>query len=196
MTPAGATTLARPRGSDAGLLQACLRGDQQAWAALIERYKNLIFSIPLRQGISSDDAAEIFQAVCVSLLAELPNLRDPQALPAWLIRITLNRCHLWRRQLRQRAALEQPDEGEVDSAPAAGDDFLHQLEMQQSLQTAIHQLTPQCQRLIQMLFFEAPARPYEEIAASLGLARGSIGFTRARCLEKLRQQLLRVGFQE
>jgi DNA-directed RNA polymerase specialized sigma24 family protein len=45
-----------------------------------------------------------------------------------------------------------------------------------------------------MLFFDEPARPYQEIAAELGIAVGSIGFIRQRCLERLRKRLLETGF--
>jgi DNA-directed RNA polymerase specialized sigma24 family protein len=45
-----------------------------------------------------------------------------------------------------------------------------------------------------MLFFEEPARPYQEVAQTLGIATGSIGFIRQRCLERLRKRLLEVGF--
>jgi DNA-directed RNA polymerase specialized sigma24 family protein len=55
-------------------------------------------------------------------------------------------------------------------------------------------LTPQCQRLIELLFFETPARPYTEVAKEMGLALGSIGFTREKCIERLRRQLDKVGF--
>jgi len=46
-----------------------------------------------------------------------------------------------------------------------------------------------------MLFFEGSARPYQEIAKELGIATGSIGFIRGRCLKKLRQALEKGGFQ-
>jgi DNA-directed RNA polymerase specialized sigma24 family protein len=62
------------------------------------------------------------------------------------------------------------------------------------LRDAQASLSPQCRRLIEMLFYESPSRPYEEVAAALGLAKGSIGFTRRRCLESLRKHLERAGF--
>jgi DNA-directed RNA polymerase specialized sigma24 family protein len=46
-----------------------------------------------------------------------------------------------------------------------------------------------------MLFFEEPARPYKEIAAKLGIATGSIGFIRQRCLDKLKKRLSETGFK-
>ena len=55
-------------------------------------------------------------------------------------------------------------------------------------------LTPQCRRLVEMLFLESPSRPYAEVAAELGLAIGSIGFTRQKCIERLRRQLEDMGF--
>jgi hypothetical protein len=46
-----------------------------------------------------------------------------------------------------------------------------------------------------MLFFEQPPRPYRQVARSLGLAAGSIGFIRGRCLTRLRRELERRGFR-
>jgi DNA-directed RNA polymerase specialized sigma24 family protein len=47
---------------------------------------------------------------------------------------------------------------------------------------------------VELLFFETPPRPYTEVAAELGLAVGSIGFTRQKCLERLRGLLEKLGF--
>jgi hypothetical protein len=57
-----------PRTSDEKLIKACLKGDAEAWAALIDKYKNLIYSIPVKFGMYQD-AADIFQAVCVDLMS-------------------------------------------------------------------------------------------------------------------------------
>jgi DNA-directed RNA polymerase specialized sigma24 family protein len=62
------------------------------------------------------------------------------------------------------------------------------------LRDAIAALSPQCRRLVQLLFFETPARPYSEVAAELGLAVGSIGFTRQKCMDRLRKHLGDLGF--
>jgi len=62
------------------------------------------------------------------------------------------------------------------------------------LREAMAALTPQCRRLVELLFFETPSRPYTEVAGKLGLAVGSIGFTRQKCLERLRRQLEELGF--
>jgi RNA polymerase sigma factor (sigma-70 family) len=180
----------------ARLVRECLRGSDDAWAALLGKYKNLIFSIPIRQGIPRDDAADIFQRVCLLLLAELPQLRQAEALPMWLIRVTSRECLRWRRQELPYAARES---GEAEMARARDasplpEEMLAQVKDEQMLREAVLALPARCRQLIQMLFFEAPARPYREVARSLGLAEGSIGFIRSRCLTRLRRQLEKKGF--
>jgi RNA polymerase sigma factor (sigma-70 family) len=182
---------------DARLVRQCLRGSEDAWAALLEKYKNLIFSIPIKQGMARDDAAEIFQRVCLLLLAELKHLRQPAALPMWLIRVTTHECLRWRRQERPYAGREPGDALLAlahDEAPVP-DETLARLREEQMLREAVMALSPRCRQLVEMLFFESPARPYEEVARSLGLATGSIAFIRGRCLTRLRRQLEKMGFR-
>ena len=181
----------------ARLVRECLRGGEDAWAALLDKYKNLIFSIPVRQGIPRDAAADIFQKVCLLLLAELPQLRQAEALPMWLIRVTSRECLRWRRQELPYAARE-PGEAEMArarDAPAVPDQMLAQIKDEQMLREAVQALPERCRKLINMLFFETPARPYREVAQSLGIAEGSIGFIRGRCLTRLRRQLETMGFR-
>src|SRR3954452_24268365 len=83
---------------DERLVHECVRGNQEAWTALIEKYKNLIFSIPIRLGMSREDAGEIFQQVCLALIRELPRLRDAKSLGGWLIKVTSHSCYEWKRR--------------------------------------------------------------------------------------------------
>jgi len=83
----GAGTSQRSSG-DRRLVMACLRGDQSAWAALIDKYQRLIYSIPIKYGGSAEDAADIFQAVCLELYAELSRLRNTDNLRPWLMTVT------------------------------------------------------------------------------------------------------------
>jgi RNA polymerase sigma factor (sigma-70 family) len=181
---------------DDRLVVACRKGDQQAWSALIDKYKNLIFSIPIKLGLY-DDATDIFQAVCLDLLTDLPRLREPRALPKWLMQTCYHKCL----QSRRRTERHVPFAEEGDRTPAdigtqstLPDEMLVQLEKEQIVRDAISELSPRCEQMIRMLFFETPARPYEEVAKELGLATGSIGFIRGRCLGKLKQQLENKGF--
>ena len=181
--------------SDARLVRGCRRGSEEAWAALLDKYKNLIFSIPIRQGIPRDDAADIFQRVSLLLLAELPRLREPAALPMWLIRVTSHECLRWRRQELPWAARDAEEMAHARHDPSSPDEMVAQARQEQILREAVAALAPRCRQLIQMLFFDSPARPYQEVARSLGLATGSIGFIRGRCLARLRRQLEKMGFR-
>lgn len=193
--PAAAHTEAKKTWSDPQLVRECIRGSEQAWAALIDKYKRLIFSIPIKYGLSADDANDIFQSVCLELLSELPKLRRPTALAKWIIQVTAHKC-LRRKRSDQRMQPHEEGEEQVDSAiPPVAEGILREAEEEHSLREGIASMPERCRQLIEMLFFEEPPRPYKNVAASLGIATGSIGFIRMRCLEKLRKQLLEAGFQ-
>jgi RNA polymerase sigma factor (sigma-70 family) len=181
-------------GDNTRLVEECLRGSEQAWHALVDRYKNLIYSIPLRYGAPPQDAADIFQAVCLDLFNELPRLREAEALQGWLIKVTSHKCYHWKRQQGVRSA--QWDGAEVDGAsnhvPAA--DMLAELEQEQLVRESVSKLPKRCKEMIELLFFEHPPLPYTEVAERLRLARGSIGFIRGRCLKRLREILEAKGF--
>jgi RNA polymerase sigma factor (sigma-70 family) len=178
---------------DAKLVEKCLRGEEAAWTALLSKYKNLIFSIPIKYGFSREESADIFQAVCLELLYELKRLREPRALASWLIRITYNKC-FHQRQRDQRFAAESGQEELATAAEEIPESRLYELDRDQALRTALASLQPRCHKLVEMLFFESPARPYDEIAKSLSLAIGSIGSIRRRCLDELRKNLEESGF--
>src|SRR6266478_1814936 len=144
--------------NDTRLVKECLQGNEEAWSLLIDKYKALIYSIPVKYGLPSQEAADVFQATCAELLVRLPKLREPRALPKWLMQV------------------------------------VQQTQEEQMLREAMASLTPQCRKLVDLLFFETPARPYADVARELGLAVGSIGFTRQKCMDRLRRQLDILGF--
>ncbi len=63
------------------------------------------------------------------------------------------------------------------------------------LREAIAALPPRCNRVIGLLLFDEPPRPYGEVAKQLKLATGSMGFIRGRCLKLLRKRLEKEGFR-
>ncbi len=182
--------------SDDRLVRDCLRGNEEAWAALIDKYRNLIFSIPIKYGVSREDAADLFQNVCLELLSELANLRNAGAIRSWLITVTVRKTFRSKRRMRRRLENELPDEnheepGDTATAPL---DFIQDLERAQMVREAIAHLPPRCNELIRLLFYEQPPVPYAEVAQRLSLALGSIGFVRGRCLQRLEKLLGQLGF--
>jgi RNA polymerase sigma factor (sigma-70 family) len=181
--------------SNARLVEECGRGNQQAWYVLVDRYKNLIYSIALRYGAPHQDAADIFQRVCLDLFNELPRLRDVEALQGWLIRVTTHRCYHWKhRQSARESEWDEDDMAALPAGAAAPPDMVAELEREQLVQDAIAELPARCREMVELLFFESPPLPYAEVAQRLRLARGSIGFIRGRCLERLKKILEAKGF--
>jgi RNA polymerase sigma factor (sigma-70 family) len=180
--------------SDTRLVRACLDGNEQAWAALIERYKRLIYSIPLKYGGSPEDAADIFQAVCVEMFSELGKLRKVESLRSWLISVTVHKAYHWKKRQRGDLELDAMEQEQAASAAVAPPQLLEEVEQEQSLRDAVGRLPARCAEMIRLLFYEQPPLPYAEVGRRLGLATGSIGFIRGRCLKRLQKILEEMGF--
>lgn len=185
-----------PEWSDERLVRACLDGSETAWSALIDKYKALIYSIPRRYGASPEDAADIFQSVCLELFSKLGHLRQTGALRSWLITVTAHQAFHWNRKHRRQANREpaRVDDESLAIGAAPGPDEIELLEREQMLREAMASLSPRCQEMIRLLFFVEPPLPYRDVAARLGLATGSIGFIRGRCLQRLQKALQQMGF--
>ncbi|MBL8142922.1 MAG: sigma-70 family RNA polymerase sigma factor [Acidobacteria bacterium] len=176
---------------DDRLVAACLAGDEQAWSALIDKYKNLVYSVPRKYRMSPDDAADVFQSVCVDLYNELPKLRSVASLRAWLLTVASHHAFHWKRRYVKRSEREgTPLDEDTDVAAAPPEaDVLETVQREQSIREAVAQLTPRCQEMIRLLFFTQPPIAYADLARHLNLAVGSIGFIRGRCLQKLQKLL-------
>ncbi len=177
--------------SDAELIEKCLQGNEDGWAALIERYQQLIYSIPYRYGATSEEAADVFQAVCMDLLTELPKLRETVALRSWLATITAHRCFHWKRRRKRNEEPGSLEDLALEPVAEEGsaEEIIAQAESSQRVREALRALPGRCREMLRMLFFDDPPVPYKEVARRLSLAVGSIGFLRGRCLTKLRGRL-------
>jgi len=170
------------------LVTRAANGDRRAWDALVERYAPLIWSICRRHQLADADARDIGQTVWLRLVDQLGALRDPAALPGWLVTTTRREC---RRMLcAARAPLAAGHELDPETLPdeqaVTAEQHLLAAERHAALREALLDLPPQGQRLITLLAADPPV-PYAEISARLGIPVGSIGPTRRRCLDKLRQ---------
>jgi RNA polymerase sigma factor (sigma-70 family) len=196
MSPARTKASAKPEAkwNDTRLVKECLSGDEAAWAQLIDKYKALIYSIPIKYNLPPQEAADVFQSTCVELLVRLPELREPRALPKWLMQVAHHECYRVKRLSKRVVSRDSEENSPEPEVPPIAESLVQQTQEEQMLREAIAVLTPQCRRLVEMLFFESPSRPYAEVAAELGLALGSIGFTRQKCIERLRRRLEELGF--
>ena len=196
MSPVIAKAEKKPRSAwdDPRLVKECLAGNEEAWSLLIDKYKALIYSIPVKYSLPPHEAADVFQSTCMELLTRLPELREPRALPKWLMQVAHHQCYRVKRQQQRLVSRDAEPDLPDPETPAIAENLVRQTQEEQMLREAMGSLTPQCRRLVELLFFETPPRPYTEVAAELGLALGSIGFTRQKCIKRLRRNLDELGF--
>jgi RNA polymerase sigma factor (sigma-70 family) len=174
--------------SDESLVQECRRGNQEAWESLVKRYERLIYTIPRRAGLDESSSADVFQTVFARLVEGLDRIDQPERIQAWLV--TTARRETWRVILagKPTRSTSQSEDSETidkpDEAPLT-DEALIRLEQQHAVRAAVDSLDEKCRRLVDLLFYRPEPASYSEIAEALGVTPGSIGPTRARCLQKL-----------
>jgi RNA polymerase sigma factor (sigma-70 family) len=171
----------------AELVSAARDGDRAAWVSLIERYMPLVLSVAGRYRLCAEDVADVSQALWLRLVEHLDDIREPHALPGWIVTTTKNEA-LRLLKARQRTVLVDPQTGCALDDPANDadvDEDLLRLERHHALREGLHELRPKQQALLQLLLSDPPLS-YDEISRRLGIPKGSIGPTRARCLEALR----------
>ena len=188
--------------TDPALVHACLQGHAAAWDALIDRYAALVYSLCLRMGLPSSDAEDVFQNVCVLLLEHLGGLRDTTRLAGWIV-VTTKR-ESWRVQGRKRPHLAselgdaawtmEHAEGAFAERPDSPENDVLELESQQMMREALSRLPERCARLLNLLYNADTPPEYRDIAALLAIPVGSVGPTRARCLQSLRKLLDALGY--
>ena len=161
-------------------------GDQASWNALVDRYLPLVNAVIRRYRLSSADADDVNQTVWLRLVEHLDELREPKALPGWLATTARNDA-LRIIRLRGKATPVDPQgwtlEREADEPDA--DEQLLADERAQALRDGLEELPAARRELLELLMTDPPIS-YDEISAKLGIPKGSIGPTRARALEQLR----------
>jgi RNA polymerase sigma factor (sigma-70 family) len=165
------------------LVAAAAAGDHAAWAALIDRYTSLLWSVARSFRLPEADAADVVQTTWLRLVEHLDRVDDPDRLPGWLATTVRREClRLVRRASHESYAelAEVADDGPGLDARVLSD------ERDAALWHALAQLDDFCRQLLRILMADPPPA-YAAVAAALDLPIGSIGPTRARCLSKLRR---------
>lgn len=179
---------------DAALVSRCLRGEAAAWAVLVRRYQRLVYAIALRMGFDDHAAADVFQTVFARLVKHMPSIENPNLLHAWIVTTAKREALLQRQRAERTVSMTLPDDGDehvpadwdVPDDALLPDEALAELQQQNQVRNAVDRLDERCRSLLLMLFGDDDI-PYADVARSLGVPVGSLGPTRARCLEKLRR---------
>jgi RNA polymerase sigma factor (sigma-70 family) len=169
-----------------GLVSRAKEGDAGAWNALVNRLAGVVWRATAGEGgLSHADRQDVFAATFFRLFEHLGSVREPLRLPGWLATTARNEV---RQLLRTKRRLEP----RYDVEPANGvcaigvDEELLDGELRAALQAAFLRLGTPCQELLR-LTSAVPALTYDQISELTGVARGSLGPSRQRCLERLRR---------
>lgn len=178
------------------LLRAAAQGDQEAWNQLIERFNGLLWAIVRAHRLEAADATDVVQATWLRLVENLDRITGPEYLGAWLAATARRECLRVLHDAGRAQPMEEPPElpasHGADSEPEIA---AVQSERDALLQRAMRELSPHCQRLLNLLMAPEPLS-YAEISTALDLSIGSIGPTRARCLDCLRRHAHRLGLAD
>jgi len=185
---AGAESLDARRQCLTDLVNAAKEGDGMAWNMLVRRFSPLVKSICYQFRLPTSDADDVAQVVWLRLFENLDRLRTGCAIPGWIRTTTRNEAM---RVVKARRRVDLMDPGtlawmDLHVADEEVDRDLLGGERDQAVRDGLAQLEPSQRDLLMLL--HAEQRPsYQEISEILGMPSGSIGPTRARCLEKLRR---------
>jgi len=172
----------------ADLVRWAGEGDRAAWNEIVDRYAGIVWAIARRHRLSAADAADVSQTTWLRLVEHLDRIENPERIGAWLATTARHESlRVLRLAGRQIPALDD-DFAELADARADTrvDAALLTDERDRELRELVAALPARDQLLLQLLSHDAQPS-YVEIGAALGMPTGSIGPTRARCLERLRR---------
>jgi RNA polymerase sigma factor (sigma-70 family) len=167
-------------------------GEPGALDDLVRLLSPMLWQVSRASGLDRATAEDVVQTTWLALVRSGESIAEPRAVAGWLC--TTARREAWR--VSKQATRQQPVEDETISRklpdePAPEEQVVLD-DDNARLWDCLTRLSERCQRLLRIV--AAEARPdYSVIAAELGMPVGSIGPTRGRCLDKLRQELLLSG---
>lgn len=180
--------------SDAFLVKQCLAGNNRAWACLVNRYKRLIYHFPSKEGLAAEDCDEVFQETLVAFYKQMERISQTDDLSFWLSKVAQRTT--WRVVNRNLKYVDLSENYDVEDPSQIPERDAEQKVQQFKIRQGLKMLNAKCHDLLHALFYQADEREYKDIAESLGIAIGSIGPTRNRCLAKFKKILANLGVDE
>ena len=156
------------------ILEACRRGDREAFRALYEAHKDRVYSIAFHFfHADADAAAEVTQQVFLKLMRDVTRFRGDAAFSTWLYRLVVNACVDRARSRRHEAAVQDPSRLETVPAPAAShEDIFARHQVAASVQQAVASLPAPLRAAILLRYFEDLS--YADIARALNCSIGTV----------------------
>ncbi|MCW5250388.1 sigma-70 family RNA polymerase sigma factor [Streptomyces sp. SHP 1-2] len=177
------------------LVRSAAGGDAAAWRSLVDGLGPLVWSVARSHGLSDADAHEVYQTAWFRFAQNLERIREPEKTGAWLASTARNESLKLLKAARRWTPTDDPhlldrpsedptpEESVLDSEEAAD-----RSERVRRLWQEFEELGERCRQLLRVLI-ASPPPSYQEVSAALGIAVGSIGPMRQRCLRRLRARL-------
>ncbi|MEU2746126.1 sigma-70 family RNA polymerase sigma factor [Streptomyces collinus] len=182
--------------TDAGaLVQAAVDGDAAAWKALVEGLSPLVWSVVRAHRLSDADAHEVYQTAWFRFAQHLGRIREPGKAGAWLASTARHECLKVIRNSQRLTLTDDPrlldrvsEDGTPEQSLLDSEEAAAQSERVRRLWQEFEELGERCRQLLRVLM-ATPPPSYQDVSAALGIAVGSIGPLRQRCLRRLRARL-------
>lgn len=176
-------------------VRAAVDGDAAAWKGLVEGLSPLVWSVIRAHRMPEADGHEVFQTVWFRLAQHLRRIREPEKAGSWLATTARNECLKVLRSASQLTVTSDPNLLDRPSPEPTPEQAVLDAEAEASASAQIRAvwaafqgLSDNCRRLLRLLM-TTPPTSYQEVSAALGIAVGSIGPIRQRCLGRLRAAL-------
>jgi RNA polymerase sigma factor (sigma-70 family) len=169
------------------LVRAAGAGDFDAWNELVNRFAGMVWAVARRHRLSAADAADVSQTTWLRLVEQLNRIEHPERVGGWLA-TTARRESLRVLKLADRQVPASHDKflDLTITADESPEDVVTTQERDRELWQLFSQLPPRCQMILQLLGGDEPLS-YADLGAALEMPVGSLGPTRARCLDHLRR---------
>jgi RNA polymerase sigma factor (sigma-70 family) len=167
---------------DARLVARCRRGDDVAWAELVNRFSRYVYAIATQAyRLADHDAEDVFQEVFARTYEHLETLRDDEAIRPWIGQLTRRLCV----DRLRASAREHPGADTLE--PPGVDETMARLDEAIGVHQALESLPEHCQEILDRFF--ARDESYQTIERELEIPIGTIGSRISRCLAKLREEM-------
>ncbi len=167
--------------ADETLALAAARGDRAAFATLVARHYDRIFSLAFRLTGQRAEAEDLTQDICAALPAKLAGWRGEARFTTWLYRVTVNAAH---DQRRRRATRARAAEGWGDWETARQDDIAAQTQALDWLAQAMSRLSPDLRDTVALVLGEEMTQA--EAGQVLGVSEGTIAWRMSEVKKRLR----------
>lgn len=177
-------------GREDRLIEACRRGEREAFRELFELHQRRVWSIAYHFTGEEAAARDIAQQVFLKLFTSIGQFRREASFSTWLYRLVANACLDERRKLGRWLSLDflrtARGGGEASWEPTQ-EARLHDRQMAEMVRRAVSQLPPKLRLAILLKHFEGLS--YEEMAGALGCSPGTVASRLHRGHKALARQL-------